>query len=145
MEQVGSVAPGFRPSPTADGVELLKLIGAKPHHEALSRMAAANILVLIQPDNTLQVPGKLYEMLPFRKPILTLAGPGATADVVDQFQLGRVVDPNDSQAIADGIRWAASEAGRQSVAQGMQRAMEAFDGRTLTKQLAAELELATSR
>jgi len=144
MEQIGPVDPRRQPrsASAGEGSGHLRLLGSLPHEPTLQRMAAATVLVMIQPDNTLQIPGKLYEMLPFRKPILTLTGPGATADVVEQFGLGPVVDPNDPEAIAAGIRRAGSAAGREAVTQGIERAMQAFDGRTLTRQLADQFAAA---
>ncbi|MCC6491845.1 MAG: glycosyltransferase [Pirellulales bacterium] len=139
MEQIGPVDPRRQPEDTtATGGGRLQLLGALPHAETLARMAAANILVMIQPDNTLQIPGKLYEMLPFRKPILTLTGRGATAEVVEQYGLGPVVAPHDPDAIAEGILSASSAAGRQSIAAGIEQALNAFDGRTLSGRLAEQ-------
>jgi glycosyltransferase involved in cell wall biosynthesis len=146
MEQIGPVDPRFRPMATPPGEKgCLDLVGSLPHHEALERMAAADVLVLIQPDNTLQIPGKLYEMLSFRKPILTLAGPGATADVIREYGVGVVVDPKNPDEIADGIRWAASEPGRSEAATGFEAALTAFDGRALTGRLAEEFNAAAGR
>ncbi len=58
---------------------------------------------LVQPDTDLQVPGKLFEMILFRKPILALTGNGALADIIRKFQLGAVADPANAKEIARAI------------------------------------------
>jgi glycosyltransferase involved in cell wall biosynthesis len=145
MEQIGPVDAACRPtSRPSDPNGAVRLLGSLPHDQTLRRMAAASVLVLIQPDNRLQIPGKLYEMLPFRKPMLTLAGAGATAEVVQQYDLGPIVDSSAPEAIAQGILRASSPESRTEAARGAQRAMADFDGRTLTGRLAAEFESAVS-
>ena len=49
------------------------------------------------------VPVKLYEYLPFRKPILALAPSGALSAIVEDSGLGLVVAPDDTDAIEDAI------------------------------------------
>ena len=139
MEQVGAVSPALRPPDaleSADCRSVFRCVGELPHHEALEHMARANILVLIQPDNTLQIPGKLYEMLPFRKPILALTGRGATGDLVEQLGVGQVVDPSDPQAIASSIHRIVQTSLLRRDPTPFDRALERFDGRRLTRDLA---------
>ena len=99
-------------------------------------MAAADILAVIQPDTSIQVPGKLFEMMPFRKPILALTEEGATADIVGEYVLGRVAPSNDSDAIASAILQLVAENSDYPDPSGWERAMDAFDGRRLTQDLA---------
>ncbi len=54
--------------------------GRLSHAETLDRMAAADVFLVLQPGTSVQVPGKLFEMLPFRKPVVALTGDGATAE-----------------------------------------------------------------
>ncbi len=104
-----------------------------PHREALRRMARADVLVLIQPNNAMQVPGKLYEMMLFGKPILSLTDEGEVTDIVNHYGLGDVARSNDAQDIAAVIRRLAD---RLRVKGGHSTpnpaALEAFDGRLLT-------------
>jgi glycosyltransferase involved in cell wall biosynthesis len=46
---------------------------------------------------------KLYEYLPFRKPILALAPAGALSAIAEESGLGVVVPPDDARAIEDAI------------------------------------------
>ena len=98
------------------------------------------MLVVIQPDTDIQVPGKLYEMLPFRKPLLALTGDGATADVVRQYNLGTVVDPRQPADIAEAILTTANGARRCGLGAGWDAALAAFEGRRLTEDLARLLD-----
>lgn len=116
-----------------------------PHEEVLERMQAADVLVLVQPGTHLQVPGKLYEMLMFRKPILALADDGATADVIRDYRLGLVADPRDTDAIADGLRTLLRDGQTLAEDADWPAALEAFDGRRLTQQLARRLEQVAGR
>jgi glycosyltransferase involved in cell wall biosynthesis len=66
-------------------------------------LAASHVLVVIQPGTHLQVPVKLYEYMPFRKPILALAPHGAVSDLIDGGRLGMVVPPDDPGRIEDAL------------------------------------------
>jgi len=113
--------------------------GPVSHAEALDRMAAADVLLVLQPGTSIQVPGKLFEMLPFRKPVVALTREGATADIIERFKLGVVADPADTDAISSAILDAAY--GRSGCSQsGWDRALRAFDGRRLTSELAQVLD-----
>ena len=109
------------------------------HDQLLAQMRKADILVVIQGKADLQVPAKLFEMLPFRKPILALTGSGPTADIVQKYKLGRVVDPENHDAIAGVLPLLASgwpEADDQSHAR---QALHDFDGRRQTGMFAEVL------
>ena len=117
------------------------LDGQLSHQQALKRMSEANILVVIQGGTEMQVPAKLFEMMPFRKPILALAGPGPTAEIVRQYELGVVIDPNDVDAVAAAILRLAANPSIDKESPGLQRALRDFDGSRLTSRLADVLRL----
>ncbi len=109
------------------------------HHEALQRMADADSLVLIQPDSTLQVPGKLFEMMMFRKPIFSLTGDGETCDIVGRYRLGPVADPFDETQIASALERLMDQIrlGQDSPeAADWEKVKDDFDGKTQTRYLA---------
>ncbi len=106
------------------------------HPEALKRMAEADVLVLIQPNNDMQVPGKLYEMMLFGKPILSLTDEGEVTDIVNRYDLGDVAHSHDAQDIARGIRRLADRLRASGKHVANTAALEAFDGRLLTGRLA---------
>lgn len=116
--------------------ECVSLVPQVPHFEALQKMAQADVLLLIQPENDLQVPGKVYEMLLFRKPIVALAEQGATADLIHQYQLGVTCSGRDPTSIAAAIRHVLEN----PVTGNWDQACTDFDGRRLTRELARVFE-----
>ena len=111
------------------------LRGRLSHEETLMQMAKSDVLVVIQPMSTLQVPAKLYEMLTFRKPILVITKDGATADVINEYKIGLIADPKDPVKIADAIRELDLQMKAESFRGDWDRAIDAFDSRNLTSQL----------
>ena len=111
LEQIGWVEPSFH---LEDFIrqnnleEHVILRGSVPHATAMKRMDDADLLLVIQPDAALMVPGKLYEMLLFRKPIVAITGEGETADIVRKFELGAIGDPQNEACIAQAIQEAAA-------------------------------------
>jgi len=71
------------------------------HEQCLQQLVKADVLLLVQTEAPLCVPGKLYEYIAIRKPILTLAADGATADLVAKEDLGPCVDPADCSQLQD--------------------------------------------
>lgn len=95
------------------------------------------MLLVIQPDTHLQVPGKLFEYVFFQRPILALTGPGATADLVRRYGLGLVVPADQAEGIAEAVADLHARFKQGSFGdQGFSRALEAFHGERLTEQLA---------
>src|SRR5262249_19522435 len=111
-----------------------------PHREALRQMARSDVLLAIQPGTALQVPGKLYEMMLFRRPILVLSDGGATAELVASRGLGLVVPNGDPDRIAEGIREARRASRDAFDCRKRCSTTEEFDGRVLTGRLAGVFE-----
>jgi glycosyltransferase involved in cell wall biosynthesis len=107
------------------------------HRQTLERSAAADVLVLIQPGAPTQVPGKLYEMLMFRKPIVALTDDGETRDIMKRYDLGGVARPDDPAAIASALETAFQTDPDNP---GRKAALAAFDGRRLARQLGGILD-----
>jgi len=75
-----------------------------PHDETLQLEKRSHILLLIKhdnPDYTGMVPGKLYEYIGLRRPILALAPEGEAADLVRDLQRGVVTGQSDDRSLAD--------------------------------------------
>jgi glycosyltransferase involved in cell wall biosynthesis len=115
--------------------------GQLPHAETLRHMSEADIFVLIHPGTTLTVPSKLYEMLPFRRPVLALTEPaGADTRIINHYELGAVAPPADDNAIAQAILTLTDGHAKYPLEDGWRQAMGAFDGRELAGELAALLD-----
>ncbi len=82
-------------------VELLPRVS---HREAIHIMAEADLLLLLQGGLSLCVPAKLFEYMALGRPILGLTPEGATADILQLYPLGRIVNPDDPDEILAGIR-----------------------------------------
>lgn len=82
--------------------DLVRVLGNLPHQEALGLMKGADALLLIgdvSADAGAYIPGKLYEYMGVGKPILALNKAGEATEIIRQFRLGQVADPEDKEAI----------------------------------------------
>jgi len=85
-----------------DGV--VRHVPSLPHNETLASLLGSDGLLVVQPGVAVtQVPSKLYEYLYVNKPVLALAHPGATADLVRLGGLGPVADPDREDEVADAL------------------------------------------
>jgi glycosyltransferase involved in cell wall biosynthesis len=103
---VGTVSPEFRLADTVRELELgeaVRLTPPVPHERCLQYLLESDVLIVIQPGTVLQVPVKLYEYLPFLKPILALAPAGALSTIAEASGLGVVVPPEDVEGIEDAL------------------------------------------
>ena len=143
LEQIGNRALGFDLPTYVEQRGLTAQVTLEehlPHEQVLRRMARADVLMVIQPGTPTQVPGKLFEMLLFKKPILAIADEGATADIIRRFKIGAVAPGDDPQAIAGALRGLIENRQRYQLQGGWTEAHTAFDGRSLTGRLAKVLE-----
>jgi glycosyltransferase involved in cell wall biosynthesis len=86
------------------GIEdIVHCLGQVPHHRCLGEIGAADILVLFNIDQPLQVPAKLFEYLSFRKPILSISSGGITDELIAKTRIGLSVPPGDIEAIKGAI------------------------------------------
>ena len=110
---------------------VVRLRGQVSRPEALRFMRAADILLVLAENLTMQVPGKTYEYLGAGKPILALTGDGATADLVRETGAGEVVAPTDVDGLVAALRRQLARR-RAGEAQGEPSLRRRFDRRTLT-------------
>jgi len=83
--------------------DLVILTPPMPHQECLERLFTADVLLLVQTEAPLCIPGKLYEYVALEKPVLTLAAEGSTADLVAHDNLGPCIDPADKARLQTGL------------------------------------------
>lgn len=116
-------------------------VGRVDYAQSVRYMWGADVNVLLQTITEGQdvIAGKTFEYLAARKPILGVVSPdGGDAWLLRDTGAGEVVAFDDAGAVANAIaslhmRWSSGELPR-----GMsEQALERFDRRTLTKQLAA--------
>jgi glycosyltransferase involved in cell wall biosynthesis len=84
----------------------VRFVDTIPHAEALRRERTAHVLLLIKhtdPRYNGLVPGKLYEYIGVRRPVLALAPVGEARALVESLRRGETADPGDVPAISRAI------------------------------------------
>lgn len=75
-----------------------------PYKENLTHMKGADVLILILNENLkASIPGKLYEYLAVRRPILAIIPEGPAAELIRKTKTGVVVVPKDMSGIKSQI------------------------------------------
>ncbi len=146
LEQIGACDSGFALEEFIaehDLQEQIQLQPPMPHRDCLRQMALADAFILLQPGTATQVPGKIFEMISFGKPIIALTGEGASADLVRQYSLGVVADPSSADCIATAVREVITHHAMYSDPSRWTQARLDYDGITLTQKLAEKLIEAT--
>ena len=115
----------------------VELPGRVPHAEALRRMQSATVLLAVQsPDDSIHVPGKLFEYMGARRPILAMSRPCEVAEMITQNELGWVAEP-EANAVAARLAEAYQAWGANALPTPK---AERFTVRETTRQLAAVLD-----
>ena len=81
----------------------LDFLGQVPHREALRLLVESHAALLIQaPDDTIHIPGKLFEAMGARVPLLALSGACETSEIIDRCRAG-IVCAHTAEAVAAGL------------------------------------------
>jgi len=83
---------------------VVEIMDSIPRWDALWEMARADVLVLLAPNQPLQVPAKTYEYLAAGGRILALTDTGATADVIRRVGGGAIISPGDHEGVRRILR-----------------------------------------
>ncbi len=87
------------------GVEsLIEMPGPLDHLSALRRLSQSDLLLLLAEELKTQIPGKTFEYLKTRRPILALTREGAVATLLRKTGGAWVVDPDDQAGVINAIR-----------------------------------------
>lgn len=74
------------------------------YQESLSIMSRSDVLVVLQPGTTLQIPGKIFDYLNIGKPVLGIGEPkSALESMIKTHRIGLFADVNDTKDIQDKI------------------------------------------
>ncbi|MEK6650750.1 MAG: glycosyl transferase family 1, partial [Bacteroidota bacterium] len=128
----------------------IEQVGYVPHQESVRQLLLADMLLLVvdeSKDSRAIVPGKVFEYLGARRPILALTDPeGAAAAIVRDTGSGTVVANQD----VDGIRRAFVECYRNFVYHvsgppSNGEAVRAYERREVTRRLAELLAYVVQR
>jgi glycosyltransferase involved in cell wall biosynthesis len=81
----------------------LDFLGQVPHREALRLLVRSDTALLIQaPDDTIHIPGKLFEAMGARVPLLALSGKCETSEIIERCRAG-IVCAHTAEAVAAGL------------------------------------------
>jgi glycosyltransferase involved in cell wall biosynthesis len=118
---------------------------AGPHAEALEVMHAADVLVLIPNQATATaIPGKTYEYLASRRPVLALVEPGATRDLLREVGVRWLLDVDDVDAITSALAAIAADPPRRDEPEPMDAdVLRRYDRGEQARQLAEVLDRLT--
>ena len=83
--------------------DVIEIIPSIPHRDCLIAMREADVLLIVQPVTTIQIPAKIFEYIATGKPILTLSALGATSNVVTKNELGWWADFDSEEQIGERI------------------------------------------
>lgn len=86
--------------------DVVEVLGYLPHKESLSLLKSSDVLLLISdtaPGSEAYIPGKLYEYMAVERPILAFSLDGEAAQIIREFQLGKVVPPTDLSLMKQAI------------------------------------------
>lgn len=146
---VGAFREDSRRVVRALGLEnVVNFVGYVGHRESIRYMLKSDMLLLTLnngPGCDVTYPGKLFEYLAARKPILALVTEGATAELVRSMQAGIVVPPDDVLAIRDAIYHLYQRHMQGNLKLKSPVALDMFDRRNLTRALADCLDELTER
>lgn len=86
--------------------EVLETAGFVTYRESIRRMRSSHLLTFQLAegrDTRFVYTGKMFEYFGARRPILALAGEGATRELIEELGAGVAVDPLDVEGICDAI------------------------------------------
>jgi glycosyltransferase involved in cell wall biosynthesis len=87
------------------GIEgCVEMIGRLSHSETLRRLLQSDLLLLLAEELVVQIPGKTFEYLKARRPILALTSEGAVATLLRRTGGAWIVDPNDQPGVTNAVR-----------------------------------------
>jgi len=87
-----------------NGIEpYIDFLGQIPHGDALNELRRSHVSLVIQsPDDKIHIPGKIFEAMGARVPLLAIANPCEVTSIIERTHAG-LHCPYDSNAVADAI------------------------------------------
>lgn len=81
----------------------LDFVGQVPHRDALRLLMESHAALLIQaPDDAIHIPGKLFEAMGARVPVLALAHPCEVSEIIERCRAG-IVCPYTRESVANAL------------------------------------------
>lgn len=86
--------------------DVVEVLGYLPHRESLTLLKSSHVLLLISdtaPGSENYIPGKLFEYMAVKRPILAFSLPGEASSIIERFSIGQVVSPIDKDEMKKAI------------------------------------------
>jgi len=83
--------------------DVVTFVDSIPRSEALKEMAKSHVGLVLAPQQPLQIPGKVFDLIGMKASILCISEHGATKRLMEKYPLARTVDPNDLTGMKDAI------------------------------------------
>jgi hypothetical protein len=80
---------------------IIKIHNTIPHKDSLQEIVNADWLLLVPGPGIGTMPGKIYEYLATGNPIIALVKEGPAKDIIKQFEIGYLNDPEDIEGIVN--------------------------------------------
>ena len=139
----GQLAPEYQ-ARLAGLEDVVEVGGFVTHDAAVDAMRRAHVLLLVLPDNDLgrmTFTNKFFEYVAARRPILALAPVGVISAIINGDNMGSVVPPDDTAAIARALLTMFDAVGAHpDGACPSEATLARFDRRELTRRLASVLD-----
>jgi glycosyltransferase involved in cell wall biosynthesis len=116
--------------------DVVRYLGLVPYRECLRHMSNADVLLLFNINQPLQVPAKLFEYMALRKRILSISTGGITDELIARTGLGVSIRPDDLA----GMKRAVARFADEPPPAANERAIEDFDLKSIFGELDRELE-----
>ncbi|HEY4611843.1 MAG TPA: hypothetical protein VII11_02550, partial [Bacteroidota bacterium] len=131
----------FRLSSVRESIEVVPYL---PHAESISELLRAHALLLIvdeTKDSSVIVPGKVFEYIGARRPILAIAPDGAAAELLRETRSGYVAPNQDILAIKRAFLECYEKFGyRQETFEPNDEAIRRYERKEIASQLAVLLD-----
>ncbi|MDG2015404.1 MAG: glycosyltransferase [Pirellulaceae bacterium] len=132
IDLIGAARPGrsreLQLAEAAGVSDIVNVLPSLPHAECLGQLLSADVLLLVQTEAPLCIPGKVFEYIALRKTVFTLAGEGSTADLVRSEHLGPCADPLDKEQIKSSVLGLVRNHQVESLPRPGSSALAKFDG-----------------
>jgi hypothetical protein len=131
----------IRASRVGDSIEVIAYL---PHSESIKHLLRADALLLVVDESKESaeiVPGKVFEYIGARRPIIALAQEGAVAGIIRETRAGFVADNRDIPAIKEAfIECYHNFLYHTKQFEPNERALMKYDRKEITRQLAGALD-----
>lgn len=124
----------------------VRQVGVVSHEKSIEMMLGADLLLLIPGPGRGTMPGKAYEYLAARKPVLAIADEGVTASLISSSGIGEVIGTTDHRLIAQTLASMYRQITTNSFTYPETSVyMEMFDRKAIAGRIAAILDQVSKR